>query len=73
MDAEVYAAAVAELRDVTLAPLANAAAFTPTGDQHVFTLGHSLADEVLDGVALGTWIGRLVDHEAPFESDAPPP
>jgi hypothetical protein len=61
MDAEVFAAGVAELRDEIVAPLDNATMFTPEGDVHVWTVGHVLSEVTADDVDLATWLGALVE------------
>jgi hypothetical protein len=66
MAADVYQAAIAELRDDVVAALPNASVFSLAGDEHVWTLGQALSGIESGGTNLAAWIGALVgDGDAP--------
>lgn len=72
MEADVFEAGVTELRDVIVAPLANARAYTIDSDVHVWT-NQPLGQTEVAGVTLGTWLGQLLDGSADWSSITPPP
>lgn len=59
MDAEVFRAAIEELRGATTG-LANVGLFTLESDEHVFTIGRPLANVRVGDSTLAAWIGELV-------------
>jgi len=71
MDADVFAAGVAELRDDVLAPLDNARAYTIDSMEHVWT-NNPLGEVEVDGVTLSAWITSLIDGSEGFDNIAPP-
>ena len=69
--ADPFAAGMAELRDVVMAPLANAAAYTIDSDEHVWT-ARPLGDTTVGGVSLGSWIADLASGAPGWDAVAPP-